>query len=189
MATSLDVKGCYLFLCQEPEPDVPRTCRLTSLVLCDGDLLNEDFGYYISIVGRRSKEIGLGTYGDGANRVRPMLIFTNPLGALFRDRQSTLIHTRANLEVEYSALRCVGVIERSIPRECGPESATARKTIECDPSGESRLETRTFHCYRDRRDVVPGDEPFHERDPFPTPKRSRETASRGRFVIDIRPSC
>ena len=38
---SLDVQGCYLFLCQEPAPDVPRTYRLTSLVLCDGDLLNE----------------------------------------------------------------------------------------------------------------------------------------------------
>ena len=185
----LDVKGCYLFLCQESVPDSPRTYRLTSLVLCDGDLLNEDFGYYISIVGRRSKEIGLGSYGDGANRVRPMLIFSNPLGVSFLDRRSTLIHTRTDLEAEYAALCHVGVIERSISMEYVAESAADRTTIEGGPSGENHMETRTFHCYRDRRDMTSGDESFHERDPFPTPRRSRQTASRGRFVIDVRPSC
>ena len=185
---SLDVQGCYLFLCQEPAPDVPRTYRLTSLVLCDGDLLNEDFGYYISIVGRRSKEIGLGTYGDGANRVRPMLIFSNPLGAIFLDYRSTLIHARADLHIEYRGLHRVGAVERSVPRERGPESITARRTMENGPSGLKHLETRTFHCYRDRRDVASDDELFHERDPFPMPRRSKETILRGRFVTDIRPS-
>lgn len=185
---SLDIKGCYLFLCQEPAPDIPQTYHLTSLVLCDGDLLNEDFDYYISIVGRRIKEIGLGTYGDGANRVRPMLIFSNPLGARFLDHQSTLIHARFDLEVEYAALRRVGAVERSIPGDCGSDTATSREETEHDSSGDECLETRTFHCYRDRRDVTPHDGPFHERDPFPTPRRSKETASRGRFVTDIRPS-
>ena len=186
--SSLDVKGCYLFLCQESVPDLPRTYRLTSLVLCDGNLLNEDFGYYTSIVGRRSKETGLGTYGDGANRVRPMLIFSNPLGARFLDRRSTLIHVRDDLEVESPTLWRVGAIERTIPYGRGFEPVTTREPVECNPSGDSRLETRTFHCYRDRRDVAPGEETFYERDPFPTPKRSTETAPRGRFVIEILPA-
>ena len=185
---NLDIKGCYLFVCQEPVPGAPRTYRLTALVLCDGDLLNEDFGYYISIVGRRSKEIGLGTYGDGANRVRPMLIFSNPLGAPFLDRRSTLIHSRSDLASRYPGLHSVGVIDRSVSAETGSGSPAFDALIERGPSGEDRSGTRTFHCYRDRRDVAADTEPFHERDPFPTPRRSRETALRGRFVIDIRPS-
>lgn len=181
---NLDIKGCYLFVCQEPAPDFPRTYRLTALVLCDGDLLNEDFDYYTSIVGRRSKEIGLGTYGDGANRVRPMLIFSNPLGAPFLDRQSTLIHVRADLEVEYPALRRIGVIERSLPRETGSGTLASRRSMEQTSSGEARA----FHCYRDRRDVTTGTDPFHRRDPFPMPRRSRTTAARGRFIVGFRPS-
>ena len=184
----LDIKGCYLFVCQEPVPGVSQTYQLTALVLCDGDLLNEDFGYYISIVGRRSKEIGLGTYGDGANRVRPMLIFSNPLGASFLDRQSTLVHARSDLEAKHPALCRVGVIERSMRSEGRLETPTVHQSVERDPSDEDRSETRTFHCYRDRRDVAIDNEPFRERDPFPTPRRSRETASRGRFVVNIRPS-
>ena len=180
----LDIKGCYLFVCQEPAANAPRTYRLTALVLCDGDLLNEDFDYYTSIIGRRSKEIGLGTYADGANRVRPMLIFSNPLGASFLDRWSTLIHARADLVSEYPALRRIGVIERSIPGETGSGTLASCPSMETTSSGE----TRTFHCYRDRRDVAAGIGLFHKRDPFPTPRRSRKTAARGRFVIDFRPS-
>jgi len=184
----LDIKGFYLFVCQEPVRDAPQTYRLTALALCDGDLLNEDFGYYVSIVGRRSKEIGLGTYGDGANRVRPMLIFSNPLGAPFLDWQSTLIHARSDLEFAYPALRWVGVVERSVRREEGSGSPAVGESIECDVLGEDRSEIRSFHCYRDLRDAGADKESFHERDPFPTPRRSRETASRGRFVINIRPA-
>ena len=180
----IDIKGCYLFVCQEPAANVPRTYQLTALVLCDGDLLNEDFAYYTSIVGTRLKEIGLGTYGDGANRIRPMLIFSNPLGASFLDRQSTLIHARADLEVEYPVLRWIGIIERSVPSGPGSGTLASRPSMEQSSSGE----TRTFHCYRDRRDVAAGTAPFHKRDPFPIPKRSRKTAARGRFVIGFRPS-
>ena len=179
-----DIKGWYLFVCQEPVEDTPRTYRLTALVLCDGDLLNEDFDYYTSIVGRRSKEIGLGTYGDGANRVRPMLIFSNPLGATFLDHQSTLIHARADLDGEYSALCRVGAIVRSIPDETASGTATPCTSMEQTSSGESR----TFHCYRDQLDVSASTEMFRERDPFPVPQRSRRTAARGRFVIGFRPS-
>ena len=169
---------------KNPRTDAPRTYRLTALVLCDGDLLNEDFDYYMSIVGRRSKEIGLGTYGDGANRVRPMLIFSNPLGTPFLDRQATLIHARADLEHEHPILRRIGVIERSIPGETDSGTLASRPPMEQTSSGEFR----TFHCYRDKRDVPANTELFHKRDPFPIPRRSKKTAARGRFVIDFRPS-
>ena len=184
----LDIKGCYLFVCQEPVPAASRTYRLTALALCDGDLLNEDFGYYVSIVGRRSKEIGLGTYGDGANRFRPMLIFPNPLGAPFLDHRSTLVHARSDLDAEYPGLCRVGAIERSVRSGGRGGAPMARQSAVSGPADEDQLESRTFHCYRDRRDVPNDSEPFRERDPFPTPQRSSETAPRGRFVVNIRPS-
>ena len=185
----LDIKGGYLFVCQEPVSERPPTYRLTALALCDGDLLNEDFGYYLSIVGRRSKETGLGTYGDGANRVRPMLIFPNPLGAAFLDHRATLIHSRSDLDAEHRGLCRVGTIERSVRGEGRGGGRSARQSAARGPADEDSLETRTFHCYRDRRDVPDDSEPFRERDPFPTPQRSSETAPRGRFVVNIRPSC
>ena len=168
---SLDISGYYLFVCQEAAEGEPGNNRLTAMVLCDGDLLNEDFDYYQSIVGTRSKEIGLGTYGDGANRVRPMLIFSNPLGAPFLDQNSTLVHRRGDLESDYPTLRRIGAIERTVvPTSSGDK-------------GEIRL----FYCYRDRRDVSVATGPFHERDPFPIPQRSKRTTPRGRFVIHISP--
>ena len=153
----------------EPVPGKPRFYQLTALAFCDGNLLNEDFDYYASIVGRRSNEIGLGTYGDGANRLRPMIIFSNPLGASFLDRRSTLIHRRDDLEAHHPNLRHIGTVERTVAT--GANSGT-----------------RIFHCYRDRRDVPKSVDLFHVRDPFPTPRRTDKTVPRGRFVIDIRPS-
>lgn len=165
----LDIKGFYLFVCQEAVSTARQTYRLTALALCDGNLLNEDFDYYTSIVGQRSKEVGIGTYGDGANRLRPMIIFSNPLGAPFLDHQSTLIHTRDDLETEYSTLRRIGGIERTVPEESAPG-------------------IRTFHCYRDRRDAPDGTATFCKRDPFPIPRRTERTVSRGRFVVGVRPT-
>ena len=164
-----DIRGFYLFVCQEALPGGRQDYRLTALALCDGNLLNEDFNYYTSIVGQRSKEIGIGTYGDGANRHRPMIVFSNPLGASFLDFQSTLIHARDDLEAGYPTLRRIGSIERTVPGELDPG-------------------VRTFHCYRDRRDVPDGAEPFCARDPFPMPSRTEKTVPRGRFVIGVRPS-
>ena len=165
----LYIKAFYLFVCQEAIRGEQQTYRLTALALCDGNLLNEDFDYYNAIVGQRLKEIGIGTYGDGANRLRPMTVFSNPLGAPFLDHQSTLIHARDDLEADFSGLRRTGSIERTVPGEAAPG-------------------IRTFHCYSDRRDSSDGTVPFRERDPFPMPRRTKKTVSRGRFVIGVRPS-
>ena len=168
----LDVSGFYLFVCQEEVPGQQRIYKITALVLCDGNILNEDFDYYLSVVGQRSKEIGLGTFGDGANRIRPMLIFANPLGARFLDHHSTLIHSRMNLQTEHPSLYRAGSIERSVP-------------------GDVDRRTRVFHCYRDRSNLGESTQhfvQFRHLDPFPTPRRSRTTVPRGRFILNVRPS-
>lgn len=160
----LDIKGFYLFVCQESAGAAGRY-QLSAMVLCDGDLLNADFGLYLSIVGERTKETGLGTYRDGADRKRPMLIFANPLGATILDHQVTLVHGRDDLD-QQTELRRVGVIRRT----------TAGGSV------------AVFHCYRVREDVPAGHSSFEAVDPFPTPKRSDRTQARGRFQVEIAPA-
>ncbi|HUT33056.1 MAG TPA: hypothetical protein VNE39_06230 [Planctomycetota bacterium] len=161
----LDIRGFYLFVCQEADAEKPGQFRLTALALCDGNLLNTDFDYYLSIVGQRTKQVGLGTYGNGANRVRPMLIFANPLGAAQLDRNVTLVHSRSDLETQVPGLACVGVLRRS--------------TL----GGGTSL----FHCYRMNDDVAPGHSSFDVTNPFPTPERVEATQPRGRFRVDVEP--
>jgi hypothetical protein len=160
-----DIKGFYLFVCQEAVQEEPGYYRLTAMTLCDGDLLNADFELYLSIVGRRTKAIGLGTYGDGADRKRPMLIFANPLGAPFLDHQVTLVHARADLGKEFPRLRRVAVIRRTIPDK--------------DPA--------VFHCYRVREDVPARHSVVERDDPFPQVARTDRTQARGQFRLEITP--
>ena len=159
--SSVDVRSAYLFVCQESH-ESDRHFALSALTLCDGNALNDDFELYLSIVGRRFKQIGLGTYGDGVNRVRPMLIFGNPLGCTLFDRCAMLIHERPDLATAFTTLKMAGTFTRS------PKQPTA--------------EDRTFYCYRDRRDVADA-ELFQLDDPFPTPVRSTTTQRRGRFQL------
>ncbi len=163
---ALDIRGFYLFVCQEAMRGPTGRYRLTALVLCDGNLLNADFGYYLSIVGERTKEIGLGTYGDGANRSRPMLIFANPLGAAELDGKATLVHPRNDLALQSPLLRHVGLIKRRVTT-----------------GGQ-----RTFHCYRLRDDVPAEHRDFELADPFPSPTRQVGTQPRGRFRLEVRPA-
>lgn len=160
----LDIRGFYLFACQEALEDRPGHYRVSALVLCDGDLLNADFDYYLSIVGERTKEIGVGSYGDGANRNRPMVIFANPLGAPELDHEATLIHPAHDLEQRFPRLRHVGAIRRTLP------------------TGGYR----EFHCYRVRDDVPGEHEDLELVDPFPSPARREGTQARGRFRLDVR---
>ena len=131
------------------------------LALVDGDLLNADFNLYLQTVGERQKTIGLGTYGDGADRRRPMLIFANPLGATELDRHVNLIHRSPLLDSETEDLRKVYEIRR-----------TAKAGL-----------AEAFSCYR-----FYGDTPDHTQcellvDPFPTPEREQRTRPRGKFVL------
>jgi hypothetical protein len=159
----LDIRGFYLFVTQEDVAD--RKHAISALALCDGNILNEDFDLYLKITSQREKEIGLGTYGDGANRNRPMLIFSNPLGASALDRSATLVNRDVSANAD-SRLRLVYRIIR-----------TTR-------NGESR----EFFAYR-KLDDVPRD--WQEQtliDPFPQPtSRVSATQTRGKFRLPIRP--
>lgn len=159
----LDMRGFYLFVCLERGKRV-GTNWLSALALCDGNALNADFDYYLAVAGERSKEIGVGTYGDGANRNRPMVIFANPLGSRLLDRSVTLIHARSDLATIDSDLHHVGCLHRTIPNG----------------------QRATFHCYRDSGSPS---QHFEVTDPFPSPKkRSERTTSRGRFKLNVRPA-
>ena len=161
--STLDIRGFYLFVCLEPAGE--EAFMLTALALVDGDVLNSDFQLYLSIVGEREKRIGLGTYADGADRTRPMLIFGNPLGIPELSHGAWLVHPAADLDATVSRLRRVHALERSVP-------------------GGG---TCAFTCYRLASDLPPGFRASTLKDPFPTPsRRSQRTSPRGRFRLSFR---
>ncbi len=161
----LDIRGFYLFVCQEQEPGSDNIYRLSALALCDGNVLNEDFGLYLSAVGRREKEIGLGTYGNGVDRHRPMFIFANPLGIPQVDNTVTLVHPDPTLEEREISLRKAHRLIRT-----------------------SKDKERVFYCYRSAADIAPSHSVTDLKNPFPTPSsRSTRTQSRGRFRLPIEP--
>jgi len=158
----LDLRGFYLFVCQERGDD--GRAFLSALALCDGDVLNADFNLYLQITGRREKGLGLGTYGDGVNRNRPMFIFSNPLGAAQLDHVATLI-SRADFSEMDSRVGIVYHIGRTIPE-----------------GGQG-----IFFAYRNTKDVPLGWELQHLADPFPQPvHRITATQPRGKFRLPIR---
>jgi hypothetical protein len=154
----LDIRGFYLFVVQE-KVDISKYF-LSSLVLCDGNILNEDFDLYLSIISQREKEIGLGTFGNGANRNRPMLIFANPLGSPQLDRNATLIIE----QISDSRLKLAYNIERKTKND----------------------DKRVFYAYRKKNDISTEWQVQTLNDPFPQPqKRVSITQSRGRFRIPL----
>ena len=159
---ALDIRCFYLFVCLEPSSE--GQVIITSLALVDGNLLNEDFNFYLSIVGERTKSIGLGSYADGANRERPMLIFSNPLGVSELDHHATLIHPSDNLTQHYSELIPVHKFKRTLAS-----------------GGEN-----CFCGYRLQSDVPNAWDITTLVDPFPTPKRDERTRPRGKFRLPVR---
>jgi hypothetical protein len=159
----LDVRGFYLFVAQEKLPKGNKTI-LSALALCDGDALNDDFDYYLKITGQRTKEIGLGTYGDGINRVRPMLVFSNPLGAFQFDHAATLINQQETTDDR------IGLVFR------------LRRSA-------NKGKFREFFAYRKTSDIQPDWSVEVLDNPFPQPENRVETTqSRGKFVVPISPN-
>ncbi|MDI6743960.1 MAG: hypothetical protein QMD07_01130 [Thermodesulfovibrionales bacterium] len=159
----LNVRGFYLFICQEPDLRRKGYFRLTALTLCDGNVLNQDFDFYLSIVGERTKQIGIGTYKDAFNRQRPMLVFANPLGAKEMDRKITLIHPDKSLNKRYKNLSLSNILRRSI----------------------SEGKINEFYCYRFDKDIPKDWKTSTLVDPFPMPKRKTKTQPRGKFRLDF----
>ncbi len=160
----LDVRCFYLFICQEPDLDKRGYFKLTATALCDGNLLNQDFDFYLSIVGERTKKIGLGTYEDGFNRQRPMLVFANPLGAKAMDLQVTLVHFDGNLHKHYKNISLSNILRRSVSEDKYSE----------------------FFCYRSKKDISEDWTVSTLIDPFPVPKRTVKTQPRGRFKLNFK---
>jgi hypothetical protein len=120
-----------------------------------------DFELYLSITGERQKRIGLGTYGDGADRARPMLIFANPLGAREFDGLPILVHA-----------------DEAVPR-AEPDLRLTYRLRRSASEGAARR----FYCYRRCSDVPEGWAVAELVDPFPTPDREARTRPRGRFRL------
>lgn len=161
---TVDIRGFYLFVCVERATENPEAVVLTALCMVDGNALNEDFELYLSITGEREKRIGLGSYGDGADRARPMLIFANPLGVLEFDGVPILIHPSGVLEQNTPDLQLAYRLRRSA----------------------SGGDVRTFYCYRHRSDLPDGWTITDLNDPFPTPTRETRTRPRGKFRLPFR---
>jgi hypothetical protein len=102
----IEVPGFYLFVLQQA--GAGGDVELTSLVLCHGDVLNSDKSIYEEAVSPRTKRIGLGSYGEGLDRVRPMFVFPNPLGWTFLVGAVTFIHPAADLASRHPELHRVG---------------------------------------------------------------------------------
>lgn len=160
-SSPVDVRGFYLFVCLETSAEVGDRVILSSLALVDGNLLNEDFDLYLSVTGQRSKRIDLGTFSDGVDRNRPMLIFSNPLGIPELDYSATLVHSDPGLKESCRDLAEALVIRRRVP---------------------SSGETRVFTGYRHVLDAPTGPTRILD-DPFPTPSRDKRTKPRGRFTL------
>ncbi len=159
----LDIRSFYLFMCSEnPYGDTART-TLTALALVDGNLLNEDFKFYLNITGERKKKIGLGSFGDGLDRTRPMLTFPNPLSISGFDGAATLVHPNPELEELGFGLKMTNIIER----------------VRADGTVSS------FYCYRLSGDVNQ-EKVVWLGDPFDIPNnRDTKTRQRGKFNISL----
>lgn len=159
--SALRIPSYYLFVTLA-EGTGAGTLYVHSLVLVAGAALNKDVALYERITGTRKKQIGLGTYGDGADRQRPMMVFSNPLGWEWLTGSATLISERGDLSDEH------------------PLTHVREMTRSVSDGGRE-----VFHCYRLAKLSPRREEPAE--DPFPQPaKRKEETAQRGRFAIDLR---
>ena len=160
---TIDIRCYYLFVGLGDVDASQNECEVRYLALCDGDVLNEDFDLYLSATGQRSKSIGLGTYGDGLNRERPMFVFSNPLGSP---------------SIRSSTPALIGKTELGADERIISHLRLERTTLNGD--------FRHFDVFGMEADVQEGYE-IHDRiekDSFPVPKkRSTSTQVRGKFTL------
>ena len=157
----LIIKGYYLFACLEMTAD--GSYFVSAMCLCDGSILNDDFELYMQITGSREKGINIGTYGDGANRNRPMLIFSNPLGSPLLDRKISLI---SGLDLGCTVGN-IGLAWRFVRKDA--------KQVD-----------HVFYTYLDSRDIGVDHRVTDVHEPFPVPQnRVSETQGRGKFRLTI----
>jgi hypothetical protein len=179
----IEIPGFYAFAVVEM---VNGQSVVTTLALVDGDAINNDKALYDLAVSPRTKEIDLGSYGDGMNRQRPMYVFPNPLSWDWLGGKIALIHRRADLSTD--ELVRVAKIERKVPARTAETAGTGDEGLTEVTSGVvPAASSREFHCYVIREDAsrlgFDGDV-VTQIDPFRVPtRRVTATSQRGRFIL------
>jgi hypothetical protein len=107
----LAMPATYVFAIVDTRAD---DLQVRGLVMCVGSVLDASEGEYLRAAQTRKKRIGLGSYGDGMDRVRPMFVYPNPLSASDFSSSATLISDRADLVEEYPQLARLGTLERTL---------------------------------------------------------------------------
>lgn len=105
------VEACYLFgILSEQNEDGER--RLEGVTIVPGGLLNANATLYMQATGTRTKEIGLGTHKDIANRNRPMFVGPNPLSCEKLQSIFSFFHTRSDLSDDFPHWKNIGYMVR-----------------------------------------------------------------------------
>jgi hypothetical protein len=150
------------YLCVVLRPLDYGQVSVNGMALVSGAAINEDSGLYDEITGIRQKQIGLGSYGDGMNRQRPMLVFANPFGWPWLRGHATLIHPSQGLEADQ-------------------DIEMRRRMYRKSREGKDR----EFFCYRLAGEELSEPEP-DVTEPFPSPSnRKTDTIPRGTFRISL----
>ena len=106
------VEACYLFgILSEKNTDGER--RLEGVTIVPGELLNANANLYMQVTGSRTKEIGLGTHKDIANRNRPMFVGPNPLSCEKLQSIFSFFHTRSDLSDDFPHWKKIGTMVRN----------------------------------------------------------------------------
>jgi hypothetical protein len=106
------VEAFYLFgILSEKNTDGER--RLEGVTIVPGKLLNASAGLYMLVTGSRTKEIGLGTHKDIANRNRPMFVGPNPLSCEKLQSIFSFFHTRSDLSDDFPHWKKIGTMVRN----------------------------------------------------------------------------
>lgn len=106
------VEACYLFgILSEKNTDGER--RLEGVTIVPGELLNGNAILYMRATGSRTKEIGLGTHGDIANRNRPMFVGPNPLSCEKLQSIFSFFHKRSDLSDYFPHWKKIGTMVRN----------------------------------------------------------------------------
>lgn len=180
----IEIPGFYAFAVVEIIGD---KSAVTTFALVDGDAINNDKALYDLAVSPRTKEIDLGSYGDGMNRQRPMYVFPNPLSWDWLAGRMALIHRRGDLAGD--GLIRVAEIQRKVPASPGDDAtrASGEGLTEVTSGVVPAASTADFHCYIVEQDATrlgfDGDIATIT-DPFRVPKtRVAATSQRGRFIL------
>lgn len=109
----LFVKGYYLFLLLDHRAGETAHQVLT-LVFCDGNVLNDDLGFFLEEERANKPRYRQGPFGEGVVHKTASYIFPNLLDSRLSELagKMTLIHPEKDLQEKFSELTLVHVLKR-----------------------------------------------------------------------------